>query len=86
MKPGSAVEMPGGGRRWKTLVSRYGEFKLDIEFPTVVHRPWKSLRDSHIPTAPTIPCFSIPKQNQNPKERSPAPCLPHFTPSGPFLD
>ena len=34
--------MPGGGRRWKTLVSRYGQSQLDIEFPTVVHRPWKS--------------------------------------------
>src|ERR1700680_5299961 len=34
--------MPGRGRRWKTLVSPYGESKLDIEFPTVVHRPGKS--------------------------------------------
>ena len=38
----SAVEMPGGGRRWKTLVSQLGEFRLDAEFPTVAHRPWKS--------------------------------------------
>ena len=34
--------MPGGGRRWKTLVSPLREFRLDIEFPTVAHRPWKS--------------------------------------------
>jgi hypothetical protein len=38
----SAVEMPGGGRRWETLVSQLWEFTLDIEFPTVAHRPWKS--------------------------------------------
>ena len=25
LKPPGAVEMPGGGRRWKTLVSRYGK-------------------------------------------------------------
>ena len=34
--------MPGGGRRWKTLVSRYRRSKLDVEFSTVAHRPWKS--------------------------------------------
>ena len=53
--------MPGGGRRWKTLVSRYSEVHLDIEFPTVVHRPWKSLRDSHIPTAPRMGSLANPK-------------------------
>src|SRR5580658_11361590 len=36
------MEMTGGGRRWKTLVSRYGPPKLDIEFPTAAPRPWKS--------------------------------------------
>jgi hypothetical protein len=39
------------------LVSPYREVYLDIEFPTVVHRPWKSLRDSHIPTAPTMSSY-----------------------------
>jgi hypothetical protein len=34
--------MPGGGRRWKTLVSRYGSSKLDIGFPTAAPLPWKS--------------------------------------------
>ena len=38
----SAVEMTGGGLRWKTLVSRYESSKLDIEFPTAAPRPWKS--------------------------------------------
>jgi hypothetical protein len=31
-----------GGCRWKTLVSRYGSSKLDIEFPTAAPCPWKS--------------------------------------------
>jgi hypothetical protein len=34
--------MPGRGRWWKTLVSRYGSSKLDIEFPTAAPCPWKS--------------------------------------------
>jgi hypothetical protein len=63
----SAVEMPGRGRRGETLVSRYSESKLDIAFPTVVHRPWKSLRDSHISTAPTM-SSPHPKQIRNPQK------------------
>jgi hypothetical protein len=34
--------MPGGGRPWKTLVSQLWVVRLDIEFPTVAHRLWKS--------------------------------------------
>jgi len=58
----SAVEMPGSGRPWKTLVSQLRELRLDIEFPTVAHRPWKSpKRDFHIPTAPAMfLAFSFP--------------------------
>ena len=37
-----AVEMTG---TWKTR-------KTKPRFPCVSHSPWKSLRDSHIPTAP----------------------------------
>ena len=44
MKPGRAVEMTGS---WKTR-------KTKTRFPFVSHSPWKSLRDSHIPTAPTV--------------------------------
>jgi hypothetical protein len=47
---------------------------LDIEFPTVVHRPWKSLRDFHIPTAPIMLPLQI--ETQNPKKGAPASCLP----------
>jgi hypothetical protein len=41
MKPGRTVEMPGV---WKTR-------KTKPRFPSVSHSPWKSLCDSHIPTA-----------------------------------
>jgi hypothetical protein len=52
MKPERAVEMTDA---WKTR-------KTKPRFPFVSHRPWKSPRDSHIPTAPTI-CVS-----QNPSK------------------
>jgi len=42
MKPGRTVEMTGA---WKTR-------KTKTRFPFVSHSPWKSLRDSHIPTVP----------------------------------
>jgi hypothetical protein len=44
MKPGRTVEMTGA---WKTR-------KTKPRFPFVSHSPWKSLRDSHIPTAPAV--------------------------------
>jgi hypothetical protein len=54
MRPGRAVEMTGW---WKTR-------KTKPRFPFVCHRPWKSLRDSHIPTAPTISFLSKPKSQK----------------------
>ena len=42
MKPGRIVEMTGAWKKRKTKP----------RFPFVSHSPWKSLRDSHIPTAP----------------------------------
>ena len=47
MKPGRTVEMTGA---WKTR-------KTKPRFPFLSHGPWKSLRDSHIPTAPAIFVF-----------------------------
>ncbi len=44
MKPGRTVEMTCA---WKTR-------KTKPRFPCVSHGPWKSLRDSHISTAPTV--------------------------------
>ena len=62
---------------WKTR-------KTNGRFSIVSPSPWKSLRDSHISTAPAI--FSLDqKQTQN-QERSPAERAPDFTPSGSFLD
>ena len=48
MKPGTTVEMTGAR-------------KTKPRFPFVSHCPWKSLRDSPIPTAPTV----FVSQNQN---------------------
>ena len=48
--------MPGGGKRGKPKT----------RFPFVSHRPWKSLRDSHIPTTRTT---ILPFPNQNQKTR-----------------
>jgi hypothetical protein len=58
MKPERAVEMTGA---WKTR-------KTEPRFPFVSHRPWKSLRDSHIPTAPTVFCVSKPSKPNSRKE------------------
>src|SRR5260370_26919512 len=61
MKPERAVEMTGA---WKTR-------KTKPRFPFVFTSPWKSLRDSHIPTAPAM--FVFPgKTNPKTQERSPA--------------
>src|SRR5512144_3318014 len=59
----------GPGALWKCrsvdaggkLSSRgKGTAWLDVEFPIVAHRPWKSqMRDFHIPTAPTMFSISI---------------------------
>jgi hypothetical protein len=60
--------MPGGGRRWKTLVSQLREFGLDIEFPTVAHRPWKSpkARFPHFHRAGDVSGFLFPIQTLAP--------------------
>ena len=47
-----AVEMPGSGNRGKAPLSHRS------------HSPWKSLWDSHIPTAPTTTIFSLKHQKQ----------------------
>ena len=54
MTPGSAVEMTGA---WKTR-------KTKPRFPFVFPSPWKSLRDSHIPTAPAMAISTHRKQTQ----------------------
>ena len=59
MKPGRTVEMTGV---WKTR-------KTKPRFPFVSHSPRKSLRDSHIPTAPAAGYVPNP-QNQNPRKET----------------
>ena len=58
MTPG---ERRGNAGPWKTR-------KTKIRFPFVSPRPWKSLRDSHIPTAPAIAVFLTRKPIRKPKK------------------
>jgi hypothetical protein len=68
MKTGEAnlaVEMTGRGKE-----------ENQQQVFLLFHRPWKSLRDSHIPTASTTILLSF---ELKPKERNPA---HHLSPSG----
>jgi hypothetical protein len=67
MKLGRTVEMTGS---WKTRKTKTG-------FSFVSHSPWKSLRDSHIPTAPAAGYV------QNPQTKLKKGALPadRFTPA-----
>jgi hypothetical protein len=56
--------MTGGGQRWKTAIAK--AMGAARRFPTAAHRPWKTLRVSHIPTAPAA-SVSL---NTNPKGAS----------------
>ena len=74
MKPERAVEMTGA---WKTR-------KTKPRFPFVSHSPWKSLRDSHIPTAPT---FFVSQNLQNQiQERRPSRRIASLPPPGSFFN
>jgi len=42
--------------------------------------------DFHIPTAPATTVYPYENEPTKPKERSPAPRQPDFSPSGSFLD
>jgi hypothetical protein len=59
MKPGRTVEMTGA---WKTR-------KTKPRFSFVSPSPWKSLRDSHIPTAPAASYVSK-LSNPNPRKET----------------
>jgi hypothetical protein len=56
-----AVEMSVPWKAWKT----------NPRFSTLPTAPWKSLRDSHIPTAPTTGPFYLMKQNPDGRGASP---------------
>ena len=56
-------ERRGNAGPWKTR-------KTKPRFPIVSPRPWKSLRDSHIPTAPAMAVF-LPKTNPKKPRKEP---------------
>ena len=56
-----AVEMPVPWKAWKT----------NPRFSTLPTAPWKSLRDSHIPTAPTTNPIYLLKANPDGHGASP---------------
>jgi hypothetical protein len=66
-------ERRGNAGPWKTR-------KTKPRFPFVSPSPWKSLRDSHIPTAPAIAVFLTEKQIQKAHERSPLEREPELHP------
>ena len=55
---GRAVEMTAGWKARKTLLLERERTKVLAGVSHSFHRPWKSLRDSHIPTATTNPILS----------------------------
>src|SRR5580700_6969834 len=68
---------------WTAVENRHrsgsGRF---ARFLTAPHRPWKTLRVSHIPTAPAIVIFS----SQNNTERTLTRSTPHNRPLGSSFD
>ena len=58
-------------RPWKCRSVESQENQTQVFLP--FHRPWKSLRDSHIPTASTMTPLSEPSQSQNQKGARPTP-------------
>ena len=59
--------MAGGGQRWKTAIA--DAMGAPRRFPTAAHRPWKTLRVSHIPTAPTMSPFFLNSKRKDPAVR-----------------
>jgi hypothetical protein len=59
---------------WKCRVVESEENQTAVSLPS--HRPWKSLRDSHIPTASTIASLAIKKPNSERTHSYPPPTRP----------
>jgi hypothetical protein len=74
LKPGRTVEMTGARKTRKTKP----------RFPFVSHSPWKSLRDSHIPTAPAVFVSQNLKKPNSRKE--PLRRVASLPPSGSFFN
>ncbi len=74
---------PGAPCKCRAVETQENQPQVSPRFP----RPWKSLRDSHIPTAPTTMLPFAQKSQVKTTERSPnIHHQPDFTPSGSFLD
>ncbi len=73
------AERRGNAGPWKTR-------KTKPRFPCLSPRPWKSLRDSHIPTAPTMMPLLNENQSHNYRKEPDIHVRPDFTPSGSFLN
>lgn len=72
--------MTGRGQPWKTAIAN--ALGAARRFPTAAHRPWKTLRVSHIPPAPTAVLFSLKKTPR----KEPSYMAPHPAPSGSSFD
>jgi hypothetical protein len=64
-----------GGRRWKTLVSRYGSPKLDIAFPTAAPPPLEIAKGA-ISTFPQRRRRFSSSQSQTQKQAPPPSAVP----------
>jgi hypothetical protein len=66
--PPPKTERCGNAGPWTAVENRHrsgsGRF---ARFPTAAHRPWKTLRVFHIPTAPTILLFSSQTTQKGPQ-------------------
>ena len=73
-----------GRAPWKcrAVENEENQNEVSLRFP----RPWKSLRDSHIPTAPATAIFLTGISIRKTQERSPAERAPELHPSGSSLD
>ena len=72
--------MTGRGQPWKPAIA--DALGAARRFPTAAHRPWKTLRVSHIPTAST----AVPISPSETLRKDPAATAPQIRPSGSFFD
>jgi hypothetical protein len=69
--------MPGRGQPWETAIA--GALGAARRFSTAAHRPWKTLRVSHIPTAPNIPLsLSLNASTNSQRKHERTPPSPYF--------
>jgi hypothetical protein len=76
--------MKSGERPWKcrAVENEENQTQVSLVSPCL----WKSLRDSHIPTAPATAVFQPEYQSEKPKKGAQHTASLNFTPSGSSLD